>query len=70
MPMTTSEELPEALGKVLGALTVVALVICLRGYLLMLCASWLAPFLVLPFWQWAVISATIRAMIAPPHFSK
>ena len=68
--MATNEELPEVIGKVLGELIGVALIICLRGYLLMLCASWLVPFLVLPFWQWAVISFTIRIMIAPPLASK
>ena len=65
MPMTTSEELPEALGKLLGAIVVVAFVICLRGYLLMLCASWLAPFLALPFWQWVVIGMTVRLVALP-----
>ena len=68
--MATNEELPEALGKLLGVIVFGFMLVCLRGYLLMLCASWLAPFLVLPFWQWAVISFTIRIMIAPPLASK
>ena len=63
--MATSEELPEALGKLLGEIVFAAMLICLRGYLLMLCASWLAPFLVLSFWQWTVIGFTIRLLLMP-----
>lgn len=59
------EELPEIIGKLLGALVADVLLICFRGYLLMLCASWLIPFLVLPFWQWTVIGFTIRLLLMP-----
>ena len=65
IPMATSEELPEALGKLLGEIVFAAMLLCLRGYLLMLCASWLIPFLVLPFWQWAVIGFTVRILLMP-----
>ena len=59
------EELPEIIGKLLGEIVFAAMLICLRGYLLMLCASWLVPFLVLPFWQWTVIGFTIRLLLMP-----
>jgi hypothetical protein len=67
---TAKEELPEIAGKFVGEMIFLGVLICFRGYLLMLCASWLVPFLVLPFWQWAVIGLTIRIMIAPPLASK
>lgn len=53
-------------GKVIGAVIACTLILCLRAWLLSLCASWLVPMLILEYWQWLVIVATFRSLIAPP----
>lgn len=47
-----------AVAALLGGLTN----LLLTGWLLSLCATWLFPMLVLPYWKWLVITLTIQSL--------
>jgi hypothetical protein len=49
----------------IGVLIAGVLILCLRAWLLSLCASWLLPGLTLAYWQWVVVVLSFRSLIAP-----
>lgn len=59
----SDQETTEAIGAVIGELTVSVAVLFLKGYLLMLVMSWIFPMFILPYWKWLVITATINLFI-------
>jgi len=59
----SDQEITEAIGAVIGELTVSVAVLFLKGYLLMLVMSWIFPMFILPYWKWLVITATINLFI-------
>lgn len=52
------DESNTALVALLGAITN----LILTSWLLSLCATWLFPMLVLPYWKWVVITLTIQSL--------
>jgi hypothetical protein len=59
-----TDDLIKDFSKIAGALLVLFGLMCLRAWLVSICAALLAPSFTLGFWQWFLIVATFRALIA------
>ena len=54
------EVVADGLGKIVGGILAVLLLLCLRAWLLSLCVSLIVPGFALLFWQWLLIAFTAR----------
>jgi hypothetical protein len=59
-----TDDLIKDFSKIGGALLVVFGLMCLRAWLVSICAGLLVPGFTLGFWQWFLIVATFRTLIA------
>lgn len=59
-----TDDLLKDFSKITGALLVLFGLMCLRVWLVSVCAGLLVPSLTLGFWQWFLIVATFRMLIA------
>jgi hypothetical protein len=59
-----TDDLIKDFSKFAGALLVVFGLMCLRAWLVSICAGLLVPSFTLGFWQWFLIVATFRTLIA------
>lgn len=59
-----TDDLLKDFSKLTGALLVLFGLMCLRVWLVSVCAGLLVPSLTLGFWQWFLIVATFRMLIA------
>ena len=60
----TTDDLLKDFSKLLGGILAIFIVMCLRAWLLSICAGLLFPSVVLGFWQWFLIAITFRILIA------
>lgn len=60
----STDDLLKDLSKTAGVLLVAFGVLCLRAWLVSICAGFLFPGFVLGFWYWVLIVATFRFLIA------
>jgi len=63
--MTTNNfnQLAESLGELAGVCIAEFALLCLRAWLVSICASFFAPSFVLGFWEWALVVVTLRFCI-------
>lgn len=67
--MTIPDDTATKLGKLVGLALSVFLTVCLRAWLLSMCAAIFFPTFALGFWQWWLLAFTFRLMIAPSSAS-
>lgn len=60
----TTDDLLKDFSKLAGEILAIFTVMCLRAWLLSTCVGLLAPSFTLGFWQWFLIAATFRMLIA------
>ena len=60
----TTDDLLKDLSKTAAALLVGFGTLCLQSWLVSICAGLLVPGFILGFWQWLLIVATFRLLIA------
>jgi hypothetical protein len=60
----TTDDLLKDFSKLAGEILAIFTVMCLRAWLLSICAGLLFPSVVLGFWQWFLIAITFRILIA------
>lgn len=59
-----TDDLLKDFSKLTGALLVIFGLMCLRAWLISICVGMLIPSFTLGFWQWFLIAATFRMLIA------
>jgi hypothetical protein len=59
-----TDDLLKDFSKFAGALLVIFGLMCLRAWLISICVGLLIPSFALGFWQWFLIAATFRMLIA------
>lgn len=59
-----TDDLLKDFSKLAGEILAIFAVMCLRAWLLSICVGLLAPSFTLSFWQWFLIAATFRMLIA------
>jgi hypothetical protein len=59
-----TDDLLKDSSKLAGEILAIFTVMCLRAWLLSICVGLLAPSFTLGFWQWFLIAATFRMLIA------
>ncbi len=59
-----TDDLLKDFSKLAGALLVIFGLMCLRAWLISICVGLLIPSFTLGFWQWFLIAATFRMLIA------
>jgi len=59
-----TDDLLKDFSKLTGALLVIFGLMCLRAWLISICVGLLIPSFTLGFWQWFLIAATFRMLIA------
>lgn len=59
-----TDDLLKDFSKLTGELIAIFAVMCLRAWLLSICVGLLIPSFTLGFWQWFLIAATFRMLIA------
>ncbi len=59
-----TDDLIKDFSKIAATLLVAFGLLCLRAWLVSVCAALLAPSFTLGFWQWFLIAATFRTLIA------
>lgn len=60
----TTDDLLQDFSKITGEIIVIFGVMCVRAWLLSTCVGLLAPGFTLGFWQWFLIAAAFRILIA------
>jgi hypothetical protein len=63
-----TDDLIKDFSKIGGALIASFGLICFRAWLVGICAGLLFPGFALSFWEWVLIVATFRSLIAPDSF--
>lgn len=59
-----TDDLLKDFSKLAGEILAIFTVMCLRAWLLNICVGLLIPSFTLGFWQWFLIAATFRMLIA------
>lgn len=59
-----TDDLLKDISKIAGALLAAFGMLCLRAWLVSICAGLLIPGFVLGFWNWVLVVATFRFLIA------
>ena len=59
-----TDDLLKDFSKLAGELLAIFAVMCLRAWLISICVGLLIPSFTLGFWQWFLIAATFRMLIA------
>lgn len=59
-----TDDLLKDFSKLAGELIAILAIMCLRAWLLSICVGLLIPSFTLGFWQWLLIAATFRMLIA------
>jgi hypothetical protein len=60
-----TDDLIKDLSKIAGEIIAIFGLMCLRAWLLSICAGLLLPAVSLGFWQWFLVSLTIRLLVVP-----
>jgi hypothetical protein len=61
----TTDDLLKDFSKIAGEITAIFGVMCLRAWLLSICAGLLFPSVLLGFWEWFLIALTFRLLVCP-----
>lgn len=59
----TTDDLIQDLSKLAGEIIATFGVMCLRAWLLSICAGLLFPGILLGFWQWFLVALTVRLLV-------
>jgi hypothetical protein len=59
----TTDDLLKDFSKIAGEVLAIFGVMCVRAWLLSICAGLLFPGLLLGFWQWFLVALTVRLLV-------
>jgi len=63
MSTKTTDDLIQDFSKIAGEILAIFALMCLRAWLLSICAGLLFPGILLGFWQWFLVALTVRLLV-------